>query len=211
MPRMCSVCTHPARVTIDDGLVTGQSLRAISAEYGLSKSAVDRHKESHLPATRTQDRADLEREFKAARQADRQRSKQLRWDARAVMRAMQGWREVRSMEEWQAACEDARERYQSGRFLLERLGAERFLDPQLMAKLWQLRQGLMEEYGGVWRGVTGHDDGDRLGGDGLLQRPAGSGLDWGFVARDRARAVRRGIAQGQVGTTIWRAIQRARG
>jgi hypothetical protein len=27
------------------------------------------------------------------------------------------------------------------------LGAERFLDPQLMATLWQLRQGLMEEYG----------------------------------------------------------------
>jgi hypothetical protein len=26
-------------------------------------------------------------------------------------------------------------------------GAERFLDPQLMATLWQLRQGLLEEYG----------------------------------------------------------------
>jgi hypothetical protein len=147
MPRMCSVCTHPARVTIDEGLVTGQSLRAISAEYGLSKSAVDRHKESHLPATRTQDRADLERELHAARQADQQRAKQLRWNARAVMRAMQGWGEIRSVEEWQAACEDARERYQSGRFLLERLGAERFLDPQLMATLWQLRQGLLEECG----------------------------------------------------------------
>jgi hypothetical protein len=27
------------------------------------------------------------------------------------------------------------------------LGAERFLDPQLMATLWQLRQGLLQEYG----------------------------------------------------------------
>jgi hypothetical protein len=27
------------------------------------------------------------------------------------------------------------------------LAAERFLDPQLMATLWQLRQGLLEEYG----------------------------------------------------------------
>jgi len=27
------------------------------------------------------------------------------------------------------------------------LGAESFLDPQLMATLWQLRQALMEEYG----------------------------------------------------------------
>jgi hypothetical protein len=63
------------------------------------------------------------------------------------MRAFEGWGQIRSVEEWQAACEDARERYQSGRFLLERLGAERFLDPQLMATLWQLRQGLLEQYG----------------------------------------------------------------
>jgi hypothetical protein len=147
MPRVCTICTHPACVTIDEGLVTGQSLRAISAAYGVSKSAVDRHKESHLAALPDQERADLKREFQAARQADQQRSQQLRWNARAVMRAMQGWRDVRTVEEWQAACEDARERYQSGRFLLERLGAERFLDPQLMATIWQLRQGFMEEYG----------------------------------------------------------------
>jgi hypothetical protein len=44
-------------------------------------------------------------------------------------------------------CDDAAERYQSGRFLLERLGAESVRDPQLMATLWQLRQGLMEAYG----------------------------------------------------------------
>jgi hypothetical protein len=31
--------------------------------------------------------------------------------------------------------------------IIERLGAERFLDPQLMATLWQLRQALMEEVG----------------------------------------------------------------
>jgi hypothetical protein len=63
------------------------------------------------------------------------------------MRAMQGWGCIRSPEEWQTACEDARKRYQSGRFIIERLGAERFLAPEVMAILWQLRQGLMEEYG----------------------------------------------------------------
>jgi hypothetical protein len=62
------------------------------------------------------------------------------------MRAFEGWGQIRSPEEWQAACEDAGKRYQSGRFLIERLGAERFLDPQLMATLWQLRQDLLEEY-----------------------------------------------------------------
>jgi hypothetical protein len=64
-----------------------------------------------------------------------------------VMGAFQGWRCIGSPEEWQAACDDASKWYQSGRFLIERLGAERFLDPQLMATLWQLRQGLLEEYG----------------------------------------------------------------
>jgi hypothetical protein len=63
------------------------------------------------------------------------------------MRVFEGWGQIPSEEEWQAACEDAAERYQSGRFLLERLGAERFVDPQLMATLWQLRQGLLEAYG----------------------------------------------------------------
>jgi hypothetical protein len=64
-----------------------------------------------------------------------------------MIRAFAGWGQIHSEEEWQAACEDAAKRYQSGRFLLERLGSERFLDPQLMATLWQLRQGLLEEFG----------------------------------------------------------------
>jgi hypothetical protein len=147
MPRLCTICTHPLRATIDDGLVTGQSLRALSAAYGLSKSAVDRHKDSHLPALPEQERADLEREFQAARQADHQQYQELRKHARAMVRAFEGWGQIHSVEEWQAACDDAAKRYQSGRFLLERLGAERFLDPQLMATLWQLRQGLLDEYG----------------------------------------------------------------
>jgi hypothetical protein len=34
------------------------------------------------------------------------------------------------------------------------LGAERFLDPQLMATLWRLRQGLLEAYGGESPAMT---------------------------------------------------------
>jgi hypothetical protein len=70
------------------------------------------------------------------------------------MRAFEGWGQIHSVEEWQATCEDAAKRYRSGRFLLERLGAERFLDPQLMATLWQFRQGLLEEYGAASPTVT---------------------------------------------------------
>jgi hypothetical protein len=154
MPRVCTICTHPARPAIDEGLMAGQSLRAVSGQYGLSKSSIDRHKASHLPALPAQERTILEREFQAARQADRQCYNELRKSARAVMRAMQGWGEVRAEAEWQATCADARERYESGRFLLERLGAERFLDPQLMATLWQLRQDLMEAYGATSPAMT---------------------------------------------------------
>jgi hypothetical protein len=63
------------------------------------------------------------------------------------MRAMQGWDRLRSPEEWHQMGVEAREHYRSGRFVIERLGAERFLEPQLMATLWQLRQSLMEESG----------------------------------------------------------------
>jgi hypothetical protein len=64
------------------------------------------------------------------------------------MRAMEGWGSIEQNTEagWRQACEEARQRYYSGRFLIERLGAERFLDPHLMAILWQLRQTLVEEY-----------------------------------------------------------------
>jgi hypothetical protein len=147
MPRVCTLCAHPARAAIDGGLEAGQSLRDIAAQYGFSKSAVDRHRGSHVSAALAQDGGDLQAEFQAARQADHRQYQELRKNARATMRAFEGWGQIRSVEEWQAACDDARKRYQSGRFLLERLGAERFLDPQLMATLWQLRQGLMEEYG----------------------------------------------------------------
>jgi hypothetical protein len=63
------------------------------------------------------------------------------------MRATQSWRGVGTVEAWQATCEDAAKRYQSGRFLVERQGAQRVLEPQLMATLWQLREALMDEYG----------------------------------------------------------------
>jgi hypothetical protein len=147
MPRMCSVCKHPARIVIDDRLEAGQPLRNVAGQYSLSKSSLDRHKIGHIPSHRAQEGADLKAEFQAARQADRWHYTQLRKNARAVMRAMQGWGQIRSPEEWQAACEDAAKRYQSGRFLLERLGAERHLHPTMMATLWQLHQGLIEEYG----------------------------------------------------------------
>jgi hypothetical protein len=61
---------------------------------------------------------------------------------------MQGWQAIDRNTEagWWQVCEEARERYYCGRFLIERLGAERFLDPSLIAILWQLRQALVDDY-----------------------------------------------------------------
>jgi transposase-like protein len=50
MPRRCTVCDHPERHSIDDTLVTGAPYRSVAKQFGLSESAVYRHKTEHLPA-----------------------------------------------------------------------------------------------------------------------------------------------------------------
>jgi len=77
-------------------------------------------------------------------------AQRLRWMARATHRAMAGWPRVQSEEDWAKIIAKTREEYESGGFLLERLGAERHLDPQLMATLIVLRDRLIAE----WRITT---------------------------------------------------------
>ncbi len=50
MPRRCTVCDHLERHGIDEALVTGAPYRSVAKQYGLSESAVYRHKSEHLPA-----------------------------------------------------------------------------------------------------------------------------------------------------------------
>ena len=51
MPRTCSICTHEDRHTIDRALVGGEgALRTISDHFSVSKTALIRHKDAHLPA-----------------------------------------------------------------------------------------------------------------------------------------------------------------
>jgi hypothetical protein len=60
-------------------------------------------------------------------------AQRLRWLARATHRAMAGSRRVQSEEDWGKLLAEAHQEYDSGAFVLERLGAERYLDPKLMA------------------------------------------------------------------------------
>lgn len=49
MTRVCTVCAHPDRHAIEKALVAGGAYRDIAGRYGLTKSAVERHKAEHLP------------------------------------------------------------------------------------------------------------------------------------------------------------------
>ena len=49
MPRRCTVCDHPKRHSIDEALFTGAPYRSVAKQFGLSESAVYRHKGEHLP------------------------------------------------------------------------------------------------------------------------------------------------------------------
>ncbi len=54
MPRTCTVCRHEARDEVDRALVSGESTRSIAGRYGsLSREAIKRHGENHLPETLT--------------------------------------------------------------------------------------------------------------------------------------------------------------
>ena len=49
MPRRCTICNHQERHGIDEVLVTGAPYRSVAKRFGLSESAVYRHKAEHLP------------------------------------------------------------------------------------------------------------------------------------------------------------------
>ena len=61
---------------------------------------------------------DREARFQEALEKEHARAKQLRWNTRAIFRAMEGWRDVRSEEDWMKVCEESRAQYESGQFLL---------------------------------------------------------------------------------------------
>lgn len=50
MPRVCTVCSHAERATIDAAIIAGGTLRDIARRFGVSKDAVSRHAGDHVPA-----------------------------------------------------------------------------------------------------------------------------------------------------------------
>jgi hypothetical protein len=48
MPRVCTICSHPAKENIDSSLVRRVPYRDISIRFGVSKDALSRHLNDHL-------------------------------------------------------------------------------------------------------------------------------------------------------------------
>ena len=47
--RRCTVCSHTKREAIDQALVAGDGPRPLAARFGLSKQAITRHRDNHVP------------------------------------------------------------------------------------------------------------------------------------------------------------------
>ena len=61
MPRACTVCTHPQREEINKALVRNEKFRYVAERYGLSTTALHRHKAEHMPVAlvKAQEAADV--------------------------------------------------------------------------------------------------------------------------------------------------------
>jgi len=57
MPRTCTVCRHPDRPAVDQALVNHKPFRTIADRFSLSKTALIRHHDDHLPETLTKAQA----------------------------------------------------------------------------------------------------------------------------------------------------------
>jgi len=49
MSRRCTICDHADRAAIDEALINNGPYRTITDRYGISKTALIRHKQSHIP------------------------------------------------------------------------------------------------------------------------------------------------------------------
>jgi hypothetical protein len=90
---------------------------------------------------------DLETRMAAWHAARDEEYKHLKWQASALIRSFEGWNDIGSREDWLEVLEESRDNYLSGRFLLEHMGAERYLDARQYATLLTLRRKLIEDLG----------------------------------------------------------------
>jgi hypothetical protein len=114
MPRSCTVCSHAERSAIDRALVDGESFRNIAERFGLSATAIFRHKADHLPAhlVDAQDAADAADADDLLEQARKRQARAERLVSIAeglIGRALQGGNVRTAVSGVQAATSASRE------------------------------------------------------------------------------------------------------
>lgn len=137
MPRPCAACSHESLDEINRSLAADEPLRDIAGRVKISKSSLARHKLVHLPASM----------LKAAMELDSQRRERLFEDARSMQRSWEGWSSVQTQHDWVQIRDTAECDFDAGRFLIDKLGARRFLDPEETATLLTLRRRIIEDWG----------------------------------------------------------------
>ena len=80
-------------------------------------------------------------------EAWRGRGEELQKCGRQVWRAMRQWEGVRTEEDWTRIVAQATDDMETGQFLLDRLGGEINLEPEVVAQLLVLRDGFIKVHG----------------------------------------------------------------
>lgn len=106
---------------------------------------IDHEEEVPLPLQETD--PDAQRHIEKVQREHDEQFMALRRRAQGLFTALKGRTGIRTPEEMDRFFEKARADFDSGAFLVERLGASRFLDPELTCVLLRLRNDLLAEIG----------------------------------------------------------------
>jgi hypothetical protein len=95
--------------------------------------------------TQSGEPVDIKTRLRQQQEKDDRCYQQLRCDAQAIFRALEGWQKIKTDADRLRVCEEGIAEWYSGQFFLERLGAARYLEPKLLAALFHLRRALLAE------------------------------------------------------------------
>jgi hypothetical protein len=77
----------------------------------------------------------------------RAKGEELQKCGRQIWRAMRQWNNVTTQEDWDQVVSQAKEDLDNGQFLINRLGGQLYLEPEVIAILLILRKGFIDMYG----------------------------------------------------------------
>jgi hypothetical protein len=147
MSNPCLACIHPAHALIDLKLLDQQPIADIARHFRIDSADIEAHQAHHLDQALTQlaeaDEPDVQH---ALERAQSWLNQELYAVAQSYLRAMTGWSQITDATDWHRLYDEAQHARQSGQFLLSQLGAGRYLEPEMMAVLTQMRCDLLAEY-----------------------------------------------------------------